>query len=115
MTEDENNNLIINGGFDEELFGECNWKFTEKGGWYTEGKAVLTDSAYDGENAAMMNSGIMYQRVTLEKGVTYQFSLYVRADKDCNIDEDIILLICGIYEVYLLTKEMRLSKTMKTT
>ncbi|MDY2629646.1 MAG: DUF6064 family protein [Lachnospiraceae bacterium] len=25
--------------------------------------------------------------------------------------EDIILFICGIYEVYLLTKEMRLSKS----
>lgn len=28
--------------------------------------------------------------------------------------EDIILLICGIYEVYLLVKEIRLSKSMKT-
>ena len=29
--------------------------------------------------------------------------------------EDIILFICGIYEVYLLIKEMRLSKSMETT
>ena len=84
--ENNNDNLIINGGFEEELFGEGKWKFTEKGGWYTEGTAALTNGAYDGEKAVTMNSGIIYQRVTLEKGVTYQFSLYVRAENDCNID-----------------------------
>lgn len=34
-----NDNLIADGGFEGELYGEGNWKFTDAGGWYTEGNA----------------------------------------------------------------------------
>lgn len=82
----ENNNLIINGGFEQELFGEGKWRFTEKGGWHTEGNISQTDSAYSGEKAVALNNGMVYQRIGLEKGITYSLSFYVKAEKYCNID-----------------------------
>lgn len=82
----EDNNLIIDGGFEQELFGEGNWKFTKKGGWHTEGNVSQTESAYSGEKAIALNNGMAYQRIELEKGITYHLSFYVKAEKDCNID-----------------------------
>ena len=78
-------NLIVNGGFEEVLYGDGNWKFTESGGWYTEGVAEATNDARQGSLAVSMNSGIMYQRIAMEKGVTYRLKLYLKADKNCSI------------------------------
>lgn len=78
--------LIADGGFEGELLGEGNWKFTEYGGWYTEGVAERTDDAKSGSSAVKMNAGIMYQRVAMEKGVTYELSMYLKAEKECSID-----------------------------
>lgn len=78
--------LIADGGFEGELLGEGNWKFTEYGGWYTEGVAERTDDAKSGSSAVKMNAGIMYQRVAMEKGVTYELSMYLKAEKECDID-----------------------------
>lgn len=82
----ENNNIIANGGFEEELYGEGNWRFPKSGGWYSEGTAQTAENARTGKQAVLLNSGVIYQRIALEKGVTYQLSLYIKAEKECNID-----------------------------
>lgn len=82
----QSDNIMANSGFEEELFGEGNWKFPDSGGWYTEGTVKTTANAHTDEKAVLLNSGIIYQRVALEKGVTYQLSLYIKAEKECSID-----------------------------
>lgn len=81
-----NDNLIADGGFEGELYGEGNWKFTDAGGWYTEGNAEKTNGANSGAGAAITNGGLIYQRIALKRGVTYKLSFYVKAEKECNID-----------------------------
>ena len=73
-------NLFANGGFDEEIYGEGNWKFPQSGNWYTEGKVEKS------QNEAVTNSGYIYQRVALEKGVTYELSFSVKAEGECTPD-----------------------------
>lgn len=73
-------NLLVNGGFDEEMYGEGNWKFPKSGNWYTEGIAEKS------QGEAVTNSGYIYQRVALEKGVTYELTLNIKADSECTPD-----------------------------
>lgn len=75
--------LIVNGGFEEPLFGEGNWKFTEAGGWYTEtsGTAETTDAEHvSGERAMAINNGSVAQRVRLERNTEYELTLRIKAD-----------------------------------
>lgn len=72
--------IIANGGFEAEIYGEGNWKFPESGNWYTEGNAEKT------QGEAVTNSGYIYQRVPLEKGVTYELTFSVKADGECTPD-----------------------------
>lgn len=78
-------NLIVNSDFEKELYGEGSWKFPDSGNWYIEGNAEKTDIAHSGKSAVLLNSGLVYQRVELEKGVTYQLTLYLKAERDCGI------------------------------
>jgi uncharacterized protein YjdB len=83
----ENDNLLMNSGFDNELYGEGNWKFPNSGGWYTEGNAEITKDDLN-RNLALIDSGLLYQRVALEKGVTYKLTLKLKAEKECDINID---------------------------
>lgn len=76
----QSDNLFANGSFENELYGEGNWKFLESGNWYTEGNNEKL------QGTAVTNSGYIYQRVKLEKGVTYELTFTVKADSLCAPD-----------------------------
>ena len=88
LAEEESGELIVNGGFEDALFGEGNWKFTEAGGWYTEtsGTAELTSGEHNsGESSVMINNGSAAQRVHLERNKEYRLTFSVKADSECEI------------------------------
>lgn len=88
LAEEESGELIVNGGFEDALFGEGNWKFNEAGGWYTEtsGTAELTSGEHNsGESSVMINNGSAAQRVHLERNKEYRLTFSVKADSECEI------------------------------
>ncbi len=78
-------NMLSNPGFESELLGADDWKFTNKGGWYNEGDITSerTNSERNGgEYSVKLNNATVGQRVSLEAGNTYRLTAYVKADSD---------------------------------
>lgn len=81
----DNENLIINSGFETELLGAGDWKFTNRGNWYNEGGAERTeDEKHSGEYAVKLSEATVGQRVLLNAGKAYRLTLSLKSDKATN-------------------------------
>lgn len=75
--------LLINGGFEEDFIGTDDWKFTNKGGWYSntdDADDRDTSEKYSGEYSLRLKNGNAGQRVTFEKGKTYALSAKIKGE-----------------------------------
>lgn len=71
----EKANLLSDGGFENSELPSGKWTFPDTGIWYGEGEAGLENSIVKaGEHSAMINDGVIGQRIDLEAGRTYTIS-----------------------------------------
>lgn len=80
IVEDE---IITNGGFENNLLETGGWTFPNTGGWYNESDTVAESTTlekYSGECSVKLQKATIGQRMPLDDGVTYTVSLYVKGE-----------------------------------
>ena len=81
-------NILVDGGFEGEFYGQGGWRFRDYGGWYAEtGYPLLheRENAAEGESALHFMSATVAQRVALKRNVTYDLSFKIRAAENCRV------------------------------